>query len=183
VNSTTSNIFDWNTGFAYGKVQIYGEILKKVELGSGIGKMSPYTFANCYALETITVPSYIDLGKQSIFDYCGSLKGIVIPPSTTSIPTNALEGAVSLTAISFPNGLTTIDARAITEAYSLHKVSLPNSIVTLKSDVFEGAKNSVYIPPHTTGSFVLNYKSDVTEMDISNYNITSIASRMFENNW
>jgi hypothetical protein len=182
VNSSKCNIFDWPTSSGY-KVQIYGEILKKVELGSGIGGMSLYMFAHCYALETVTVPSYINLGKESIFDSCGNLKGIVIPPPTTSIPTGALKSAVSLAAISFPNGLTTIDSQAITEAYSLHRVSLPNSIVTLKSDVFEGAKNSVYIPPHTTGTFTLNYKSDVTEMDISNYNITSIVPTMFKNNW
>ena len=95
--------------------------LKKVEIGSNVKILSPYSFQNCYALSSISIPNGV-----------------------TSIGNNAFSACYVLSSISIPNGITSIGNNAFSNCYALSSISIPNSVTSIGNNAFGGSSTNLY---------------------------------------
>lgn len=73
---------------------------------------------------------------QSAFDYCQSLKSIVLPNTVTVIGNNAFAECSNLTSITLPAGLATIEYQSFYNCTNLANIILPSSLKTIERGAF-----------------------------------------------
>lgn len=154
---------------------VYGSMLRKVEIGTGVTTITTYAFrycisltsvtipdsvkdietrafTYCYALDAITIPYGTKTIQTSAFERCNNLKHISIPNSVLSIGQKAFYQCVILTSVNFPNSVTNIVTSAFYYCYALTSVILPNNIMSITNEVFAGCYSlaSITIPNKVT---------------------------------
>lgn len=105
----------------------------------------------------IVIPSEIEglpvtsIGSMS-FDFCTSLKSVIISNGVTSIGYHAFTGCTGLTEITMPNSLTSIGEGAFFWCTGLTSITIPNSVTDIGSSAFDGcnALASIIIPDSVT---------------------------------
>ena len=98
--------------------KVYGNAIRKVELGSGVASIGGGAFQHCYGLSSITIPdSVTSIGGA--FQYCYSLLGITIPDSVTSIGSSTFYYCYSLSSITIPDSVTSIGNGAFGGCYGM----------------------------------------------------------------
>jgi hypothetical protein len=160
-SGTLSLIGSSSYGIFADSKKVYGNMLKKVEIGNCVPSIGEYAFNYCVSLESVVIPNSVTSIGNYAFNYCVSLESVVIPNSVTSISDNAFDSCYSLTSVVIPNGVTSIGSRAFTACYSLLSVVIPNSVTSI-------------------GEYAFNYCYSLTSVVIPN-GVTSIESRTFYN--
>ncbi|NLT95507.1 MAG: leucine-rich repeat protein [Clostridia bacterium] len=133
-------------------------LIKKVEVKSGVTSIGEYVFYNCTSLTSVTIPD-----------------------SVTSIGSEAFSNCRRLTSVTIPGSVTSIGEKAFNECTSLASVSIPNSITSIGEGAFYCCRfTSITIPDSVTsiGNFAFNYCTSLTSVRISNSD-TSIGSSAF----
>ena len=110
--------------------------LKKVEIGSNVKILNPYSFQYCRALSSISIPNSVtSIGKRAFY-YCCNLSSISIPNSVTSIGNSAFYNCLALPSVSIPNSVTSIEYGAFYYCYTLSSISIPNSVTSIEGNAF-----------------------------------------------
>ena len=116
--------------------------LTSVTLNNALKTIPNYTFADCTALENITLPtglvksgSTYPLGTY-VFQNCTSLKSISFPDGVVRLQNNSFDGCSSLESIDF-NKVTELQGYIFQNCTSLTSVKLPKMTVTGTS-IFKG---------------------------------------------
>ena len=138
--------------------------LVSVTIPEGVTKIEGETFYGCAKLENVTLPDgllsiefYSD--GRGAFEYCSSLKNIVIPGSVTRVGERAFYGCSGLTRVTIMEGVKTIDEKAFRFCSSLTSVTIPESVTSIGVDAFGwcSSLSRVTIPKYVTsiesGSF------------------------------
>ena len=99
--------------------KVYGNAIRKVELGSGVTSIGSNAFSSCYSLSSITIPDGVTSISNYAFNNCYSLSSITIPDGVTSIGTYAFNNCYSLSSITIPNGVTSIGSNAFNGCYGM----------------------------------------------------------------
>ena len=162
--------------------KVYGNAIRKVELGSGVTSIGGNAFQNCYSLSSITIPDSVTSISNSVFGNCYSLSSITIPDGVTSIGTYAFSNCYSLSSITIPDGVTSIDNYAFSRCYSLSSITIPDGVTSISNSVFNNcySLSSITIPDGVTS--ISNYAfqgcNSLSSITIPN-GVTSIGSNAF----
>ena len=142
-------------------------------------------FANCNAIETITVPfigssADSDYGFSFIFGIVPTslteiiittdttipqsafydfqyVESITLPSGVTSIPDNAFNNCVSLTEIELPDTVTSIGNSAFYGCISLEEIELPDTVTIIGSSAFYGCTSLASIELSEALTSIGNY--------------------------
>ena len=99
-------------------------------------------YAPWYRYRTLITDAVISDGVRAIanaaFANCTALESISIPASVTYISYNAFEGCTALESITLPEGLTTIYGRTFSNCTALKHVTIPGSVTEIGYGAFSG---------------------------------------------
>ena len=116
--------------------KVYGNAIRKVELGSGVTSIGSNAFSSCYSLSSITIPDGVTSIGGNAFENCYSLSSITIPDGVTSISNSAFSNCYSLSSITIPDGVTSIGNYAFQGCNSLSSITIPNGVTSIGSNAF-----------------------------------------------
>ena len=118
--------------------------LKKVEIGSNVKILNPYSFQYCRALSSISIPNSVTSIEYGAFYYCYTLSSVSIPNSVTSIGGNAFNYCSALSSVNMSNSITSIEYGMFTTCYTLSSISIPNSVTNIGNSAFSGSGINLY---------------------------------------
>ena len=140
-----------NVELAYGSF-VYCYALRTITIPSYITSMGNYLFQNCGSLESATIPSNNTTIGSGCFDDCGALKTVSTPFSITSIEGAAFQNCTVLRSITISSEVTSLGGNAIRACRALKHVSLPDSITAINSYTFYDCSSlqSITLPKNVT---------------------------------
>lgn len=112
--------------------------LESVTLPSTLTNIAPNTFYKCSALTTIELPTTVVAIGNSAFKECTLLETINLPLGLTSIGNSAFEGCSALTPVVFPTGLLSIDYNAFKDCTALTTITIPGTVTNIGANSFNG---------------------------------------------
>ena len=115
---------------------VYCNMLKRVEVGSGVTGIGSHTFYSCYSLSSVVIPDSVTSIGSRAFYICYSLSSVVIPDSVTSIGSHTFYYCYSLSSVVIPDSVTSIGASAFRYCYSLSSVAIPDSVTSIGASAF-----------------------------------------------
>jgi hypothetical protein len=121
--------------------KVYCNMLKKVELGSGMGSFNGYAFRDCCSLTYITIHNAITDIAQQAFSGCYSLKHVNIPNSVRSVSSYAFSNCYSLVSLSIPDITYSLSEYVFQNCNSLISISLSNRLSQLSTSLFSGCSS------------------------------------------
>ena len=109
-------------------------------------------FQFCSSLRSIVIPDGITCIGDMTFYRCSSLTSFVIPDSVTSIGDRAFCGCESLTNIAIPDGVTSIGDYAFSGCKSLTDIVIPDGVTSIGAWTFCGCESltGIVIPDSVT---------------------------------
>ena len=109
-------------------------------------------FQFCSSLRSIVIPDGITCIGNMTFYRCSSLTSFVIPDSVTSIGDRAFCGCESLTNIAIPDGVTSIGDYAFSGCKSLTDIVIPDGVTSIGAWTFCGCESltGIVIPDSVT---------------------------------
>lgn len=140
-----------------------------INIKDNITEIGSCTYADCWELKNITLPSTLkEIGQQSF--NCSGIKSIIIPDSVTEIGlysfyncsnltyiklSNSLKRidsafhSCNITSITIPNGVTYIDSRCFKKCSNLKEVNLPDTLLEIGEEAFKGTAIEYIIIPNS----------------------------------
>ncbi len=109
-------------------------------------------FEWCESLKSIVIPDGItSIGKEA-FSQCSSLTKIAIPNSVKSIGERAFDGCEKLTSIIIPDNVKSIGDMTFSCCFALTEIVIPNSVTSIGYRAFEfcSSLDSIVIPASVT---------------------------------
>ena len=129
----------------FGSNKVYGNMLKKSEIGNGVTSIGSSAFSSCYSLSSVVIPQGVtSIGTQA-FHYCPSLSSVVIPQGVTKIDNNAFYYCYSLSSVVIPQSVTSIGISAFSSCVSLSSVVIPQGVTSISSGVFSNCPSLVIL--------------------------------------
>lgn len=95
-------------------------------------------FANCTALQHISLPDSLTFIGQNVFSGCSSLTEINLPKGIEFISEYLFQDCTSLTHVEIPNGVRHICAYAFSGCTALPHVNIPYSVEVIDRGAFYG---------------------------------------------
>ena len=123
------------------------KFLESVQLPSTLEVIGECTFSCCRSLKQLDIPEGVtSIGDRAFYD-CSSLTNITIPEGITSISWETFYGCTSLTSITIPDGVTEIGNNAFEDCTSLTSITIPNSVTSIGSWTFGRCPNltNIYV--------------------------------------
>lgn len=155
-NLTYTNIpASWTTvtkwEYTYGYIWRGCSKLLSITVPEGMTVLPAYAFWNCASLQTINLPSTLEVIGDSAFGYT-KIKQIALPDGLKNIGNKAFENCSDLESIEFPEGLERIGHWAFVSCKSLTHIELPDGLTTMGYRVFIWCSNleSTTIPKNWT---------------------------------
>lgn len=159
INLATDGMDARNTGshlfWAYSSTneanRVYGNAVKKIELGNNIPCVEG-GFAHLIGMETITIPSSLEINKSTAFGgnlmlkflviasltagsatfkQCYALKGIAFNKNA-NIGANLFSNDFNLTRVVLPTGTTSVNG-TFSACYNLREITIPNTITAIQN--------------------------------------------------
>ena len=129
---------------------VYCNMLKRVEVGSGVTSIGSNTFYSCHSLSSVVIPDSVTSIGSRAFYICYSLSSVVIPDSVTSIGSNTFYYCYSLSSVVIPDSVTSIGASAFGYCYGIKEYHFkPLTPPTLSNaNAFSGIPSDciIYVP-------------------------------------
>jgi|688.fasta_scaffold68842_1 hypothetical protein len=193
-------------------VNIFGSFQNCIQLSSVVlttsttlATIGPYSFYNCIALPSITIPISVTYIGAYAFSNCTGLISVTIPTSLTYIGENPFSGCTNLSNVTISgngsvnsilsgafknivscktviiNNATSIGASAFTGCINVTSVTIPSSVTSIGESAFNGCSNleTITIPISVT-SIGVNAFPGTTQL-ISTYTPT-ISSIYYHSN-
>lgn len=101
--------------------------MKRIILPHGLKKIGHHAFAECCALEQITIPGTVEKLEEGLFVGCGQLKQVVLENGVKEIGNAVFFDCAELDSITIPDSVTYIGEMAFQGA-KLKKLFLPDSV-------------------------------------------------------
>jgi len=161
----------------------YNNSIQKIEIGTGVTTIGPFSFQYCYSLSSITIPNTVtSIGGTYAFNGCYSLQSITIPDSVTTIGTYAFYQCYSLQSITIPNGVTSIGNYTFSRCSSLSSITIPNTVTSIGPFSFQYcySLSSITIPDgvKSIGAYAFSSCSSLSSITIPD-RVTSIGNYAF----
>lgn len=114
--------------------------------------LDSYSFASCYGLTSITIPSPVSVIGEYAFNNCRDLEKIEIDDSVTTIGQYALQSCAALKEVRLPAHLTTLDVSLFYNCASLESIRIPGEVTHVGAGCFEDCPSlkNVIIPDSVT---------------------------------
>ena len=110
-------------------------------------------FSGCTKLETVTLPTTLELIGLGAFANCSSLASIEIPEGVTEIHQNAFSGCAKLEMVTLPTSLKQIEINVFFGCSSLTSIKIPEGMTGIYNNAFSGCTNlETVILPETLES-------------------------------
>ncbi len=145
--------------------EFYSSMLKYVEIGNNVPRISSYAFYKCYSLASVVIPNSITSVGERSFNQCSSLASVVIPNGVTTIGPSVF-GNCALKSVVIPNSVTSIDSNAFYSCTYMPSVVIPNAVTSMGYNAFGNTQLKYYdfshytsIPNMTTSS-IFGYAND-----------------------
>ncbi|MGN0558569.1 MAG: leucine-rich repeat protein [Acutalibacteraceae bacterium] len=132
------------------------QTVKELEVKEGVKHIADWTFSSMKKLETIKLPSSLEVIGSFVFDSCNSLDNVVIPEGVKKIDSNCFAKCTSLKNISLPESLDELYYSLFDGCTSLEQFTVPDSVTAIYQDLFSnctslktvtiGANVSWYMP-------------------------------------
>lgn len=117
------------------KSRTYSSAIRHIRFGIG-AKIGQYAFAYCISLQSVANPYDMTLGDAYVFNYCYSLKYVVIPSGSTNMGGRGIFSyCYALESVSLPRGITSWNDSLFTNCFGLTFVAIPNGGITLGSGI------------------------------------------------
>lgn len=166
-DSYSTKILHKTTDNFYGN-RVYGNAIRKIEIGKGITEFSTRCF-NCASLESVTVPKEITAFGNA-FQGTKRIKCLTLPKAVTSLTSYAVRGSAQLEKIFFseskislggycyalksvniPEKVTKINANTFYCCYSLREITIPKDVTEIMTSAFGNCygMEHYYILPET----------------------------------
>ena len=100
----------------------FKNLVKAVDLLSGVTTIGDSSFAECTELLTVTIPETVTEIGDSAFFGCSSLSNVVIPEGVETIGSSAFRKCTGMTRISIPESVDTIEENAFEACAALNNV-------------------------------------------------------------
>ncbi|MBQ8381374.1 MAG: leucine-rich repeat domain-containing protein [Clostridia bacterium] len=114
-----------------------GELLRDVVIPDGVKEITPWTFANCTSIETVTVPDTTKIGYNAFYK-CTNLCRCNIPLCQTEL--NSPFDHTAIESFEVHDGVTAL-INSLFECKSLKTASLGQGITTLPTAYFCGCES------------------------------------------
>lgn len=153
---------------------------------TGIGD---WAFRDCSGLNSITIPSSVNIIGKRAFHGCTGLTNVNIPNNNvTTIGYAAFCGCSGLSEIAIGNHVTTIDAYAFLHCTNITEISIPNSVTSIGFHAFGYCEKlkEIVIPKNVTeikGSLFdgnISLEKIVVEDDNPNYDSRDDCNAIIE---
>ena len=126
---------------------------------TGLTDIAPYTFANCTALKSASLPNSVVDIKSSVFEGCTSLSTITWSDNLETVGAKAFKGCTSLTAVVLPKEVYSVGDNAFEGCTSVVRLSFDNNSgsshggLTIGASAFSGCTKlgAIYLPDSTIG--------------------------------
>ena len=168
--------------------------LKSIIIPAGVTHIDGAAFANCPALETISVDAMNDVYESpadcnAIIEKSTNILVVgcyttTIPNTVTTIGDASFWGRWGMASIDIPESVTVIEQYAFTWCASLSSVSIPASVTSIGSNAFcNTSLNSVMLPAKLTaiGDEVFNECDNLIEVIVANPTPVAITEKVFSN--
>ena len=135
-----------------------------------------------YSLETVYIPSTVQIIGRDSFEHCMVLKNVYIADGVTAIGNSAFWGCESLVNVVIPNTVTSIGTCAFVDCSSLVSITIPDSVTSIGESAFARCTSlvSVRIPDSVTKieGYVFDRCSSLTKV-IWSSQLTSVREYTF----
>lgn len=101
-----------------------------------ITSLGKYSFSECQALKTVTLPSSLLSVESGVFSDCKDLTTVKIQSSLTAIPFAMFDKCVQLVSVNIPGTVKSIDSRAFFGCFRLREITIPASVQKIDSQSF-----------------------------------------------
>ena len=113
-------------------IQYQGKTYNVTKIGYG-------AFGYCKTLESVTLPSSVQIIEDGAFRYCVMLKSVELSPSLKKIKAYAF-AASGLVQVKIPDNLVQIEGNLFSDCSNLEKVELGKGMKYISNDMFRGCK-------------------------------------------
>ena len=127
---------------------VYCNMLRKVNVGSGVTSIAAYAFQYCQSLSNVTIPSRVSGIGNYAFQYCQALSHVTIPSGVSSIRTSVFQYCQALSHVTIPSGVSSIGVSVFQYCQSLSNVTIPGGVSSIGPAAFNHcqALSDVTIP-------------------------------------
>lgn len=122
--------------------------IRSVEIGEGYESIGMYAFLNCTGLESVVLPSTMEIVGEGSFYGCTSLNSIEFNEGLNGIYQKAFESCTALSAVDIPDTVSTVGAYAFRGCSNFRSVRLSESCNAVSEGLFAGCSKlrSIVIP-------------------------------------
>ena len=142
-------------------------------------------FENCISLESIIIPSSVEVLGQGAFGGCTNLKSVSIPDGVEIIGAFTFRNCTALESVDMPSSLKSIGAEAFSNCSELTSIEIPEGTESIGNQVFRNCTGlvSVTLPSTLTtiGTQVFRGCTSMTaiNVDSGNSNFSSPGGVLF----
>ena len=124
----------WNYETVYGRAPWYhwADVIRHVEIESGVTSIGACAFYGCTALETVSIPDTVTRIGDRAFAGCSSLYSVEVPGSVVSIAEDVFRGCSSLEELRLNEGTVSLAYGALDGCSSLRSMYVPESMTDLQ---------------------------------------------------
>lgn len=127
------------TGDEYGSASWYkyrGNINNLV-IEYGVTYIGNYSFYDCEAITSVTLPESITSIGEGAFEHCTGLTSVTFPKSLTEIGVTAFENCSHLASVYIPDGVTNLGDGAFHKCWNLANIRISTNLTDLHKYTFE----------------------------------------------
>ena len=116
-------------------------VIPSTHNGFPVRTIGDSAFANCSALDAVTIPSSIVEIGRAAFSGCSGLISITIPQSVSNINDDTFDGCYSLKAVNFLGQVTSVGARAFRNCRALSSIDLSDYVTSIGNLAFNNCSS------------------------------------------
>lgn len=124
----------------------------------GVTEIGFSVFDGCDTLESITVPSTVEIISDSAFAFCTNLKTVTVQDGVTEIGEWAFSNCTALESITLPKSVTIIGSYAFDCCTSLKDICILGAVEEIGDEAFSGRDDLVLHAPK--GSYAQKYAEE-----------------------
>ena len=111
--------------------------LESIRLPSSLEIIGESSFAYCICLKEMEIPASVKKIEKFAFCYCSNLRRVTLPDTLGDIAEQAFRSCYALREINIPQSITELSDWLFYQCRSLASVSLPENLCYIRSGVFE----------------------------------------------
>ena len=123
--------------------------MTKVTHKKGVITIDEFAYQNCTSLETVTLPTSLEIISKGVFQNCSLLKTANLPSSLKTLGSYAFDNCSSLPTVTIPTGVTVINDCTFNKCTSLANVTINSNVTSIGFDAFRECAFSAITLPNT----------------------------------